>query len=346
MRMIELRQVWLLLLVSLSAVGVLACSEDQYGDGPAPSPTLEATATAEDAAATAAALCAASPPMETPGVVASADLVEISGLAASRAYTGLIWAHNDSGDTARVFAMDIRGEHLGAFTLAGAEAIDWEDMAIGPGPQAGVDYLYLADIGDNQAQRPEVHIYRVPEPAVDADALASAADLSGVDKLVLRYPDRPHDAEVLLVDPATGDVLIITKEIAGGPSFVFRAPGSVDTGTAFVLELVAEIPFPSFVSSTEIPADASALVRGVGHLPTGGDISPDGGLVAIRTYATIWVWPRAAGTTAWDAFSETPCEAPSSIEAQGEALAFDADGRGYLTVSEGPNQPLHRFREP
>jgi hypothetical protein len=35
--------------------------------------------------------------------------------------------------------------------------------------------------------------------------------------------------------------------------------------------------------------------------------------------------------------------APSAIEPQGEAIAFDADGRGYTTVSEGTNPPLHHF---
>jgi len=38
-----------------------------------------------------------------------------------------------------------------------------------------------------------------------------------------------------------------------------------------------------------------------------------------------------------------PCEAPSAIEPQGEAIAFDRDGRGYTTISEGANPPLHHF---
>ena len=135
------------------------------------------------------------------GTVETELLTEVSGLVASRSQEDTLWAHNDSGDVARVFAMAVDGRHLGSYTLAGVEAIDWEDMAIGPGPVEGEDYLYLGDIGDNPAERPEIIIYRVLEP----DAGVSGT-LTDIETLVLRYPDRPHDAEVLLVDRFDGAI--------------------------------------------------------------------------------------------------------------------------------------------
>ena len=41
---------------------------------------------------------------------------------------------------------------VGSYVLAGAAAVDWEDMAIGPTSEGG-SYLYLADIGDNADRR-------------------------------------------------------------------------------------------------------------------------------------------------------------------------------------------------
>jgi len=272
------------------------------------------------------------------GTVQAPELIEISGLAASRNNQSIVWAHNDSGDSARIFAMTTRGEHRGVFTLAGAEAIDWEDMAIGPGPVQSQDYLYLADIGDNMAQRPEVVVYRAAEPRVDAAAAPVTQELSRVDRLAFRYPDRPHDAETLLADPLSGDLFIVTKE---SPALVFRASPVGQETT--VLEQVAQIDFAGLPRSRPVPPDAPPLVQGAGQLATGGDISQQGHLIAIRTYATVWVWSRAEGDDVARALSAAPCEGPSAIEAQGEALAFDAPGVGYITVSEGMNPPLHYF---
>jgi hypothetical protein len=293
---------------------------------------------------TAADLCVATPAGDHPWNVNSPDVVEASGLASSRADEDFLWIHNDSGDSARVFSIDRQGNHHATFTLAGAEAIDWEDMAIGPGPEAGVSYLYLADSGDNAAVREGIVVYRVPEPDVNTSDTLTARGFDNVAALELRYPDRPHDAETLLVDPLTGDLVIVTKELAGGPSFVFRAPGSIEPGTVTTLEEVSTINFAGLDSQVEVPADAPALVLGLSDLPTGGDISPDGKLIIIRTYGSIWVWDRPEEGPLWDFVRTLPCEAPSEIEPQGETIAFDADGRGYTTVSEGANPPLYHFR--
>ena len=262
---------------------------------------------------TAATLCGAT--SEVAGTVSggwSDQLIEISGLASSRRNDGVIWAHNDSGDTARVFALGPRGNHVQTYTLSGAEAIDWEDMAIGPGPDEDVDYLYLADIGDNAAQRADIAVYRVLEPEVSTTGdTPTDHPLGEVEKLTLRYPDRAHDAETLLVDPVGGDLLIVTKELAGGPSFVFRAPGSIEPDVVTTLEEVATINFAGLDSSVTPPADAPQLVRAVPFLPTGGDMSPNGRLIAIRTYGTVWIWERPGDAPAWDAFSSPPCEAPA-----------------------------------
>ncbi len=289
----------------------------------------------------AAAICAATP--EAPGTLQASDITEASGIAASRQNKDVLWVHNDSGDTARVFAIDRHGALLGTYTLAGAEAIDWEDMAIGPGPERGVDYLYLADIGDNAAQRSEIDVYRVPEPRVTKGDTPTTNALTGVEKLVLRYPDHPHDAETFMVDWMNHDLLIITKELAGNVSGVFRAHPDVTPDVPEVLEQIATIDFSSLTLAATPGPDAPALARALPLLPTGGDMSRDASVIAIRTYGAVWVWARLPDATMADVFATKPCEAPSIAEQQGEAIAFEPDGSGYVTTSEGVNPPIHRF---
>ena len=321
--------------IALIAVIAAGCG-DGGGD---PTPTLPRP-TATVTLTRAESVCRAT--AQVAGAVASAELIEISGLAASRTHEGVLWAHNDSGDTARVFAMAADGAHLASITLAGVEAIDWEDMAIGPGPDQGIDYLYLADIGDNAAARPQVDIYRLPEPNPFAPVTTAIVELK-LEKLTLLYPDRPHDAETLLVDPRTGDLIIVTKELQAPESFVFLAPGPFQAGATVTLELVTTIDFAALPSTVQPPADASVLVLNVPHLPTGGDVSPAGDLVVIRTYGTAWLWERAENSALWDAFAGIPCEPPTAIEEQGEAIAFTADGSGYVTISEGDAPTVNLF---
>lgn len=83
-----------------------------------------------------------------------------------------------------------------------------------------------------------------------------------------------------------------------------------------------------------------------GQLVTGGDVSPDGSLVALRTYGQVLVWDRAPGQSVADALAGRACQAPAPAELQGEALAFTPDGRGYATLSEGVNPALNRFHLP
>jgi hypothetical protein len=271
------------------------------------------------------------------GAVAAPALDEISGVAASGRVDGVFWVHNDSGDTARVFAIGADGRDLGEYDLAGATAVDWEDIAVGPGPVAGVSYLYLGDIGDNHKTRSSVVVYRVPEPLVDPTVPAGAPQtLGGVDALTFHYPDGAHDAEGLIVDPVGGDLFVVTKELVSGTAQVFRAKASLTGGSTTTLTQVATVAL------------------GFGHGVTGADVTRTGDVVALRTYFSVALFPRPAGDSLARAFAQPPCAGAAppfgtgspSAEAQGEAIGFTRDGRGYLTLSEGSHVEVHQFEAP
>jgi hypothetical protein len=256
------------------------------------------------------------------GTIELAELDQLSGFVASRARDGVLFAHEDSTGAPIVYALDTTGRSLAAFTLEGAPNLDWEDIALGPGP-GGATHLFIGDIGDNAirtggAPRAELAVIRLPEPEV---ALAQAfveQTLSNFDVLRFTYPTGVHEAETLMVHPGTGDLLIVTRSTVGD-SHVYRAPGSTPPDTPTVLDEIGQIAF-----------DPS----GQGALATAGDISPTGDRVIVRTYTNVYLWPAPSGMALDAVFRGTPVILPSAVEPQGEAISFVADGHAWLSGSE------------
>lgn len=254
------------------------------------------------------------------GVVQSDLLREVSGIAASRRNPGVLWVHNDSGGGARVYAIDTKASLLGACTVRGATARDWEDIAVGPGPDPNEHCLYIGDIGDNQAKRREVTVYRVPEPRIGTTTPFGQMTIGPAETITLTYPDGPRDAETLLIDPLTRDIYIVSKRTMF--SRVYRAAFPQSTTLRTMMECVAVMPW---------------------GFATGGDISPDGWRVIVRGMFNASLWERPAGEPLWRAFSGKQVQIPLANEPQGEAICFDAQGKGYFTISEMAHPPLYYF---
>lgn len=249
------------------------------------------------------------------GTVESAELTEISGLAASRTHAGVLWAHNDSGDDPAIHALGEDGRALGRTVLPDLTARDWEDIALGPGPRAGRDYLYLADIGDNRGDRPTVQIHRLPEPSPGTEAVA------GGETLTLTYPTGPTEAETLLVDPESGDLVILGKALSGVTP-VFFVPGTVEWSAPQEAIYRGDIELGTFA------------------VATGGDAGGD--RIIVRTYDEIFTWNRSPGDDIGETLFESGCRAGTIRESQGEALAIGTDGR-IFTTSEGAFPPIYHF---
>ena len=258
------------------------------------------------------------------GEIAFDQLTEASGIAASFDHDNVLWTHNDSGDRARVMALDASGRHLGVYTLAGARNRDWEDIALGPGPDPGVSYLYVGDIGDNAGRHDSIQIYRAAEPPIDAGQSPVDTTLQSVDTITLVYPDGPRDAETLMVDPATRDLYIISKREAKVGMYVARYPHN--TETPVVLDHVATLPF---------------------SLATGGDISPNGDAILIKSYTNVYYWPRHSNQSVEEALQSPQKPLYYEAEPQGEAICWHNDGIGYYTTSEEVRgAPAHLYYYP
>ncbi len=258
------------------------------------------------------------------GIVQSDEIREASGLAASRKNPGVLWTHNDSGNRNRVFALDTLGRHLGTYWLSGVSNRDWEDIAVGPGPVEGEEYLYIAEIGDNSLRYDVKYIYRVREPRVRVGQTPVDTVLSGVERLPFRYPDGRHNAETLMVDPLTQDIFVVSK---GGDTKVYRKASPAvfypaPTLQVDTLVLVGKLPFRTAV---------------------GGDISPDGKGILIKNKIAIYYWQRGENQTVAQALKATPKVVPYVKEPQGEAVTWAFDLSGYYTVSEGLHPHLYFY---
>jgi hypothetical protein len=282
-------------------------------------------------ASTAGALCAARP--EPGGTVVAAGLDETSGVVASRTHDGVLWAHDDSGGGAEVFALGLDGSDRGRVEVSGAGNVDWEDIALLPGRPGAPDRLLVADIGDNpgggsRTAQP-VRIHRFDEPAPPGAGATAASDRAV--SFDVAYADGPRDAEALLADPLTGDVFVVSKQWDGAPAGVYRIPASVVSaptgpGRVITLDRVGEVA-----------TSAGALV-------TGGDVSADGTAVVLRTYAAVVVWDRDPTGSVADALAGPPACSVPVLELQGEAVAVTADGSGFVTIPEGPHASVLVWR--
>jgi autotransporter-associated beta strand protein len=259
----------------------------------------------------------------TTGTLQNGSIGEASGIVASRLNTNVLWTHNDSGNSAQLFAMTSAGASLGTYTLSGTSNVDWEDIATGPGPTAGTNYLYVGDIGDNLALRSSVSVYRVAEPTVSDTQSAVTTSVSGTAKLTLAYPNGPHDAESLFVDPLTKDLYIVSKRDA--QKFVYRAAYPQATSGTTTMQLVATLNNSNWITAADISVDGSRIIMRAGATDTG------------------LMYTRPAGGTVADAFGTTPVAIPLLAENQGEAIGFDPFGRGYYTTSESAAAPIHYF---
>ena len=162
------------------------------------------------------------------GVPEHPGLVEISGLAASRKTPGVLWVHNDSGGGPVVYAINESGALLATVKLPAVKALDWEDMAIGPGEKAGEWYIYVGDTGNNNQTKKQLSVVRFLEPDLEVEQTHTTITLPSVERFVFTYPDpekKVYDCETLLVDPLTSELFFVTKGRGSdeGRSYVFRA---------------------------------------------------------------------------------------------------------------------------
>lgn len=236
----------------------------------------------------------------------SGELDEASGLVASVTNPGYLWTHNDGNNPSEIYLINDKAETVMTCRLKKAWNRDWEDITIGPGPEPGVSYLYVADIGDNDAKNKYKRLYRVKEPILSGEKL----ELDSVQKILIELPDGPRDSEAIMVDPLTKNFYIISKRESAVRLYEIKYPFESDTLQAVKL---TKLPFTDIVAA---------------------NISPDGSEVLVKNYSEIYYWKRQSNEPIVEVLKRNPIKIDYDREPQGEAIAWKLDGSGFYTLSE------------
>ena len=270
-------------------------------------------------------------------------LVENSGVTMSPGQPDIIFTINDSGNEPIVYALDTTGADRGAWRIRDAMNVDWEAISSGPcrgsGVQAGRDArrrcLYIGDVGDNDAIRSTLTLYRVAAPV--ARAAGATASLAA-EVLRVRLEGGAHDIEAMYV-ALDATVYLISKRAARTRSGQLR-------------------PAQVFAIQSSAWATGSTVARRIDSLPivpgsvpfrtvTDASLSADGRYLAVRTYFQVYVF-AAVPRTGRLRSSVPPaiCDVASLDEPQGEGISWYGSTTKLLLSSEGRAEPLRLIECP
>lgn len=244
--------------------------------------------------------------LQPAGKIDPALVTECSGLAQSLRYRGIFWALGDSGNASVVVPVTADGRLApgwsGPVRIEGVRNFDWEDLALD-----GRGNLIIADVGNNLGRRKQLMLHFVGEPRPGTTTIRPARTLR------VHYEDQreaspDYDCEAVF---CAGDrIYFLTKHRSDKRTRLYRLEGeSPDKSNPLRL-----------VDSFQI-----------GGMVTAADVSPDGKLVAVLTYTSLWVfeYDPASGSVFRRGARWTPVFAW-----QAEAAAFEGND-SVVIANEG-----------
>jgi hypothetical protein len=253
--------------------------------------------------------------------IVNTDIDEASGLIATE---NILWIHNDSGDSANLYAVDLNGKYLGTSLVKGAASRDWEEM--GSFTKDGQRFLLIGDMGDNKEKQSFIEFYVVKEPQ-------PAEKVSLEYYFTVGYKIGPKDAEAMFVDPQTNELVVITKG-REGTYYWLKAPIPNEDK-----HISMEVFHQQKISDHPLKTDRDGTI-----MITAADISPDGSWIVIRNYLSATMWYRPKGQSLSETVKTTGCKIPLPLQPQGETIAFSPDGMSLWTLSEGDEPILYQIK--
>ncbi|MBZ5855713.1 hypothetical protein [Flavihumibacter profundi] len=236
---------------------------------------------------------------------------EVSGMADSYSMPGYLWLLQDSDNPAELLTVSHDGKQGNHVHINGVSNRDWEDMAIGNGPESGKKYIYIEDAGDNFLAFNTYYIYRFAEPEI------GVTEVSDADKIGFVYDDGlHHNTEAILFDNSSNNIILVTKE---SPAQIFTL----------------HYPYNLYGINTAVKSGVLKL-SGI----TGAALSPNGQELLLRTYQTIYYWQKTGGGSIEAMLQDTVLESIPSNEPQGESITFRNDNGGFFTLSENAGLPV------
>ena len=239
----------------------------------------------------------------------SSKLEEASGLVASITNPGYLWTLNDGGNPSEIFLLDNEGDIKLTCKLKNIDNRDWEDIAIARDPKDSLVYLYVGDIGDNDAKYGFKYIYRLEEPLFEKNDKIS---INEFETLIIKLPDAIRDMEAMAIDHATGDLYMVSKREQNVNVYLLDY-NSIFKSDTLVPTIVGTIPYFNTVAI---------------------DISFDSKEILLKTYDEVYYWKKPDTVSIAQTLSSWPVRLDYKKEPQGESIAWNLDGSGFYTLSE------------
>ena len=257
-----------------------------------------------------------------------------------------LWAIED-GATNYVLAINRNTAALsGKWTVTGMSTTDVEDCT--SCVVNNVPYLFLCDTGDNGNARATFNIFRIAEPTITG----SDGTVTSYTQIVCQFPGgnlpSHKDVETVLSDPDSGDLYFVTKRIS--PIKLYRLPFADTYSGTQTLEYVTDLNGDSTLNTLSTTYSAN------NGYAVGGNISPNGSEIIIRSYSSLYIWRRNKSKETigqclariYDSIlthsyvggggNSSITAAPKCLhpgqEPQGESVSFDYEGINMYTCSE------------
>ncbi|MBQ1875083.1 MAG: hypothetical protein II144_05320 [Paludibacteraceae bacterium] len=259
------------------------------------------------------------------GTMGKKTMKETSGLACSRRTPGYLWAHGDenTGDNRKIVAVRPDGTLTMTvkLTTPNTDRDDWEDICTGV--YDNKNYLFVGAIGDNDLQfNDQYYIYYFEEPAISSGTITVT-----VNTICYGYPDqKAHNTETLMYDNVEQMFYIADK--VDGVCHLYKLPFRTDYGTG--VQRLTEV---------------CALGNGDKFkLANGGDISPDGKCMAIKSEKYVLLWERQGSESLSATAQRLPQQVAAYVkEEQGESLAWYNDSIFYSTSDSKNDTPIYKY---
>jgi len=225
---------------------------------------------------------------------------------------GNIWSFNDSGNEPALYCLDIDdGSVIRKTIIRNATNVDWEDMA------EDETHIYVADVGNNQATRDTVVIYRIRKTSVlsgDPELIHDGIISVSFDDTLNRTRSglSSHDCEAVF---ALGDSLFLfSKNWVDQSTSVFilpRMPGHYNVSPSTRYE--------------------------VGLLITGADLFPGNrqvSLVGYRDYMPVVITYEYGASPARISCGGKAKVYPMKSGRQVEGICYDHHGDLYISAEK------------
>jgi hypothetical protein len=163
---------------------------------------------------------------------------------------GVFFTHNDAGNAAELYKINAKGQLLATLPVAGAENIDWEDIA-----RDSQGNIYIADTGNNDNKRKRLKIYKLQH-----------GDPEQVSEIIFNYGDRkngsgqkgPYEYDCEAIFWHHSKLYLVTKDKGNGlQARLYELP---DTPGDHEAQQIGHYPVNSPVTAADISPDGKRLL--------------------------------------------------------------------------------------